>query len=202
MRKFNYKRDKKKIDWIIAIVVTMISASILSYFHHSNLYMLILSEEKNNWYILNSEKNLGANLYTKLVRKSSLVGHESNVITLNTFVDSKGIRLQKNCKYILTGSISNVLWWDVAAYDDDKKIIISRELKLSVDSIHEGLNNLEVVLGGTKDSDSWIPLGGLGSYQIQVRLYLDSTVFMKNYNELIEVPLIKKISCRGGRNEK
>ena len=200
MKIFNYRRNKKVIDWSMAILFTCVSAIILSYVHYSNLYMMIISDKNDNWYVINPQKDIGNNLYTKLVRRFSLMGHESNVITLNTFVDSKGKRLRKECVYKLSILKDDYIWAEAAAYDDNKKIIISRESRLSVDSIHEGLKKFEVILGGTEISDNWIPLGGIGAYQVQIRLYVESKKYLERFNVKDSVANIERISCRGGKS--
>ncbi|WP_342642884.1 DUF1214 domain-containing protein [Rhodoligotrophos ferricapiens] len=111
--------------------------------------------------------------------------------------DSSGALLDQSCTYVLTGLPLSGRWWNIAAYEDDRRLIANPADRHSFNSeniIREQDGSFRITLSSQPHPGNWLPLGPGGAFRLILTI-ADPPGHYRNDPTNVLVPQIERRSC-------
>lgn len=111
--------------------------------------------------------------------------------------DSSGARLDQACTYVLSGASLDGRWWNIAAYDDNRRPLSNRANRHSFNSeniLRDMDGAYRIVLSSTPHPGNWLPLGSGGAFRLILTI-VDPPAAYRGSEGSVPLPRIERRSC-------
>lgn len=155
------------------------------------------------WSIWYAAGNPAPDPYTKAyqARNGRLPITTTNALYFYASTDEGGMQLRSDCDYLIEGQPINAMWWTLALYDGNGKLIANKAERYSfsrTDVLRRPDGTFRIALAPTARPGNWLPSGDRHNLQLVLRVYGP-----RHYNDAIRsrtlerrLPTITKGDCR------
>lgn len=136
---------------------------------------------------------------TRVARHGLLALAQSEAVYFTRTTDDAGGRLSERCRYRLTGTDQDALWWSVTLYDAENRLPMNSDRALSFDRTRAGERaNWSVAVQSTPPEDgAWISSRAGGAFDLTLRLYRPAKSVLTHPQASFRPPGIERLSCEG-----
>jgi len=143
-----------------------------------------------------------ADPYTRahIARSGDLPITSASGLTFFASTDSDGRRLRSYCDYEIIARPLAALWWTIAAFDEDGKLIPNKAARHAFNSqslaiLSDGTQRIN--LGPAARPGHWLPSGEGHDLTLVLRIIRPLTVSQKSADEAAAnaMPIIRRVSC-------
>lgn len=118
-------------------------------------------------------------------------------LEFRTEQDSSGAPLDQHCTYVISGPSLPGRWWNIAAYDADRRLIANPANRHSFNSenlIREPDGSFRIIVSPTPHPGNWLPVGDRGPFRLLLTIADPPGNFRTN-PATVPVPRIQRESC-------
>lgn len=147
--------------------------------------------------------NLGADPYTRahISRSGLLPITSASGLTYFATADSKGRGLHSDCDYEIVAQPLSAVWWTIAVFDSDGKLIPNKAARHAFSSqsltvLPDGTQR--IVLAPAARPGHWLPSGDVGSLTLVLQIIRPLAVTNSEFasrDSRRELPQIKRVKC-------
>ncbi|MEM7007359.1 MAG: DUF1214 domain-containing protein [Pseudomonadota bacterium] len=155
----------------------------------------------NNWTTDPSIGAASADAYTRarIARHGLLALAKEEAIYFARSTDDDGEPLLEACSYELKGGPQEALWWSITLYDNDSRLPMNDDNRLSIDATLVGNTDewSAIISSDQPDAPFWLSSRSAGQFDLTLRLYQPEPGVIEDSRQRLFAPSVQKVDCEG-----